>query len=130
MSFVLTGFVQVRGNKMSRRNKDNPTLGTISKITFDGLRNSIGESGGVLFDNDARITYLCRVVRVPDGLKWQIIKNKYQSSAGLIEHDQECLDQHGIDDVEIVHVPMVKYSINKVRGKISGDSINFDDWPF
>lgn len=103
---------------MSRRYKGHPTLGTISKITFNGLRNSIGANGGVIFDNDARLTYLCRLVRVPDGLKWQIIKNKQQFDTDLIEHDQVSLDNQAIGDVEIITAPMVKYSINKIRGRI------------
>jgi len=104
---------------MSRRFKGNPTLGTISKIKFSSLRNAIGANGGVIFDTDSKVTYLCRVVRVPDGLKWQIVKNKYQRDDCLIEYDQECLDQHGIDDVEIVNEPMLKYSINNVRGRVN-----------
>ena len=87
-------------------------LNQIRKIQFWGLRNSISCSGGVIFDNDEKVTWLCRVVRVADGLKWQIIKNKVQWD----NYHQESLDEAGINDVEIIDEPMPSYSWNSQRG--------------
>ena len=68
-------------------------LRQIKKVRFWSLRNGIGSSGGVLFDCDTQVKRLCRVVRVADGLKWQIIKKKYQHEWDYyLEQDQECLD--------------------------------------
>jgi hypothetical protein len=67
-------------------------LRRIKRLTFWTLRSGIGESGGVIFDEDTKVTKLCRVVRIHEGLKWQIVKNKYQSFNELNEVDQECLD--------------------------------------
>jgi len=88
----------------------------IRKIQFWGLRNSVSCSGGVCFDNDEKVTWLCRVVRVADGLKWQIIKNKQQWDSYLIEYDQESLNEASINDVEIINDPMIKYSWSAQRG--------------
>ena len=67
-------------------------LRQIKKLTFWTLRSGLGCDGGVVFDCDTQVTKLCRVVRINDGLKWQIIKNKTQAFDGLNEVDQECLD--------------------------------------
>jgi hypothetical protein len=64
----------------------------IKKLTFWTLRSGLGCDGGVVYDCDTKVTKLCRVVRVKNGLKWQIIKNKSQSYDHLNEVDQECLD--------------------------------------
>ena len=87
-------------------------LNSIRKIQFWGLRNSVSCNGGVCFDNDEKVTWLCRVVRTDEGLKWQIIKNKSQWDNYLIEYDQESLNEYDINDVTIVNDPMAKYSIN------------------
>ena len=103
-------------------------VNSIRKIQFWGLRNSIGCSGGVIFDNDEKVTWLCRVVRVADGLKWQIIKNKYQWDYDLIDYDQECLNNYTVDEVAIVNDPMVKYLFSTQRGVRLQD--NYNNLPF
>lgn len=95
--------------------------GIIRKIKFWGLR-TYGNS----FDNDVEVVWLCRVVHVEDGLKWQIIKNKSQWDFNLIEYDQECLNEYLVHEVEIVHEPMLKYSLIGHRGK----ALNLSDIPF
>ena len=100
----------------------NLTLGSVRKIKFNGLRNHIGANGGVIHDADTMLVYLCRLVRVPDGLKWQIVKNKYQADPWTIEIDQESLDDNDFDDVVIVTEPMIKWSINRVRGRVAKGS--------
>jgi len=104
-------------------------LNQIAKIKFWGLRNSIGASGGVVFDNDAEVTWLCRVVRVVDGLQWQIIKNKHQWGSCLIDYDQESLNNTPVDYVKIIKEPMNKYRVNGQRGK-GIDKCNLSDIPF
>lgn len=101
-------------------------LRQISKIKFSGLRTVIGDSGGVIFDCDEDVSWLCRVVRTDEGLKWQIIKNKYQFDHCLLEHDQLCLDQYAIDEVEIIKEPMIKY----IMVKHTGRSLREDFRPF
>ena len=78
---------------------------SIRKISFRGLR-----AYGGSFDNDVRLTYLCRVVRVEDGLKWQIVRNKHQFNCQLVDHDQESLNEYDVAEVEVVNVRMLKYS--------------------
>jgi len=104
-------------------------LNSIKKIQFWGLRNSLGAGGGVIFDCDTKVTWLCRVVRVVDGLKWQIVRNNNQWDSCMIEYDQECLDNTPLHDVKIVHEPMVKYSLIGQRGKAL-DKVNLCDIPF
>jgi len=104
-------------------------LNSIRKIQFWGLRNSVSCSGGVCFDNDEKVTWLCRVVRVATGLKWQIIKNKQQWDSYLIEYDQECLNEVPVNEVTIVNAPMVKYSLIGQRGK-AFDKTSLSDIPF
>ena len=69
-------------------------LRQIKRVKFWSLRNGIGSSGGVLFDCDTQVERLCRVVRVADGLKWQIIKkpNIDYFDDYYFDVDQECLD--------------------------------------
>jgi len=68
-------------------------LRQIKKVSFWTLRNGVASGGGVIFDIDTKVTRLCRVVRVADGLKWQIIKKKHQHEWDyFLEQDQECLD--------------------------------------
>ena len=103
-------------------------VNSIRKIQFWGLRNSIGCGGGVIFDNDEKVTWLCRVARVADGLKWQIIKNKHQWDHDLIDYDQESLNQCHVDEVTITNDPMAKYSYTTQRGVSLQD--NYNSLPF
>lgn len=90
-------------------------VGTVRKIKFWTLRNSYGY-GGVIFDNDEQVIYLCRLVRVKSGLKWQIIKNNNQYDDQLIGYDQISLDNDCVEDIEIIKQPMQKYRNNGIRG--------------
>ncbi len=89
---------------------------SIKTIKFWSLRTALGSGYGVIFDNDTLVTRQCRVVRVDDGLKWQLVKNKEYEHSYCNEEDQECLNETNIDDVEIVHESMVKFSNNGTRG--------------
>ena len=91
-------------------------LNTIRKIRFWSLRSSLGCSGGVIFDNDVKVIKKCRLVRVPDGLKWQLVKDAEYENSYCNETDQECLNEHDFEDVEIFNSPMDKYRNNGVRG--------------
>lgn len=91
-------------------------VGTIRKIKFWSLRASIGDSGGVTFDNDERVVKNCRLVMGEYGLKWQLIKNREYDYSYCNETDQECLNEYDYTHVEILKLPMEKYRNNGFRG--------------
>lgn len=91
--------------------------GQVRKLKFWALRNGVGMNGGVVFDVDTEVTYLCRVIRIKEGLKWQIIKNKHQYDEQLMQYDQECLDNYEIYEVKILHEAFKKYVYPTGRGK-------------
>ena len=83
--------------------------GTLRKIKFWSLRSSVGSSGGVIYDCDAEIVKSCRVILTEDGLRWQLVKNAEYENSYCNEVDQECLNEYGLDEVEIVKQPMQKF---------------------
>ena len=88
----------------------------IKRIKFWTLRDCIGDSGGVICDNDTQVIRKCRVVHGQYGLKWQLVKDDEYMHHYFNEVDQECLDETEINDVEIINEPMKKYAYSAQRG--------------
>lgn len=72
-----------------------PKLYAPVNISFWSLRNSIGANGGVIFDNDEKVTRKCRRVITKDGWKWQIIDFDILAEYDYFVYtDKEILDEH------------------------------------
>ena len=93
---------------------DLPKLYRVVVIKFWSLRNGIGNSGGVIFDEDEQVTRMARRVLCTEGWKW-FIKDYYK----LLEWDwyaypdQEMLDEFG-SDLEVEIVPKMEIPKDKV----------------
>jgi hypothetical protein len=88
----------------------------IKRIKFWTLRDYVGDSGGVICDNDTQVIRKCRVVIGEYGLKWQLVKDDEYEHHYYNETDQECLDNTLVNDVEIVKEPEVKFLWRNQRG--------------
>ena len=88
----------------------------VKRIRFNSLRDTIGCNLGVCCDTDTLVTRKCRVVVGECGLKWQLVKDDEYKFHYCNETDQECLDNHELNDVEVVSSPIIKYSWNAQRG--------------
>ena len=88
----------------------------IKRIKFWTLRDAMGDSGGVICDNDTQVIRKCRVVIGEYGLKWQLVKDEEYRHHYCNETDQEILNETMVNDVEIATVPMVKFVWCAQRG--------------
>jgi len=81
-----------------------PNFRKTVKIKFWSLRNTIGQSGGVCFDVDTKVTRVVYRVKVDDSWRWQIKGfNRLPASDCFAETDQECLVELGdSEDFEYV----------------------------
>lgn len=70
-----------------------PKLYAPVNITFWGLRNSLGDGYGVIFDIDTEVSRKCRRVATPDGWQWQICgADKIAEWDGSVESDEISLN--------------------------------------
>lgn len=97
----------------------------VKKVRFNSLRDTISDNYGVCCETDVLVVRKCRVVLGEYGLKWQLVKDEEYNHHYCNETDQECLDNHDINDVEIVNEPMVKYSWNAQRGGRTNENYSF-----
>ena len=88
----------------------------IKKIKFNSLRDTLGDNYGECCDTDTLVVRKGRVVLGEYGLKWQLVKDDEYNYHYYNETDQECLDSHELNEVEIVNEPMVIHSWNAQRG--------------
>ena len=67
-------------------------------ITFDSLRNGLGDGYGVIFDIDTTVSRKCRRIASAEGWAWQIV-NGYEMSGWdyFVETDDECLNENPLE---------------------------------